>query len=168
MTEAVLQLKALGIGNLLRFNFPTCRLKICYQQLKTLCSRRHRWGIDQGKRSKPVSALLAEIPFGPVLSKMLYVSGKMGCFEKIVTATLQVGTVHSSSVLLKSFVLLLLETLKCKRKISYIIFQGSKFIVRCTIITRRVHFKICILVESPKKNWLQAYESFSRIGRTNE
>lgn len=99
MSGAVLQLKALGIGNILRFDFPSPPpAQNLLSALETLFALD---GIDeQGNLTKPVGYLLAELPFGAMLSKMLYVSGKMGCSEEIITiiAMLQVQSVFSRPV----------------------------------------------------------------------
>ncbi|XP_030383148.1 probable ATP-dependent RNA helicase DHX35 [Scaptodrosophila lebanonensis] len=96
MSGAVLQLKALGIGNILRFDFPSPPpAKNLLSALETLYALD---AIDeQGNLTKPVGFLLAELPFAAMLSKMLYISGQMGCSEEIITiiAMLQVQSVYS-------------------------------------------------------------------------
>uniref|UniRef100_A0A6P4DV10 RNA helicase n=1 Tax=Drosophila rhopaloa TaxID=1041015 RepID=A0A6P4DV10_DRORH len=94
MSGAVLQLKALGIKNILRFDFPSPppaqNLLSALEGLFALDA------IDeQGNLTKPVGYLLAELPFSAMLSKMLYVSGQMGCSEEIITiiAMLQVQSI---------------------------------------------------------------------------
>ncbi|XP_043647704.1 probable ATP-dependent RNA helicase DHX35 isoform X2 [Drosophila teissieri] len=96
MSGAVLQLKALGIGNILRFDFPSPppaqNLLSALEGLFALDA------IDeQGNLTQPVGYLLAELPFSAMLSKMLYVSGQMGCSEEIITiiALLQVQSIFS-------------------------------------------------------------------------
>ncbi|KAL7740269.1 hypothetical protein ACLKA6_014530 [Drosophila palustris] len=99
MSGAVLQLKALGIGNILRFDFPSPPpAKNLLSALETLYALDAI--DDQGQLTKPVGYLLAELPFSAMLSKMLYVSGKMGCAEEIITiiAMLQVQSVFSRPV----------------------------------------------------------------------
>ncbi|XP_043069212.1 probable ATP-dependent RNA helicase DHX35 [Drosophila bipectinata] len=99
MSGAVLQLKALGIRNILRFDFPSPPpAQNLLSALETLFALD---AIDeQGNLTKPVGYLLAELPFGAMLSKMLYVSGQMGCSEEIITiiAMLQVQNVFSRPV----------------------------------------------------------------------
>ncbi|ALC38952.1 CG3225 [Drosophila busckii] len=96
---AVLQLKALGISNILRFDFPSPPpAKNLLSALETLYALD---AIDeQGQLTKPVGYLLAELPFSAMLSKMLFVSGKLGCAEEIITiiAMLQVQSVFSNPV----------------------------------------------------------------------
>ncbi|XP_017860271.1 PREDICTED: probable ATP-dependent RNA helicase DHX35 [Drosophila arizonae] len=96
MSGAVLQLKALGIGNVLRFDFPSPPpAKNLLSALETLYALD---AIDeQGQLTRPVGFLLAELPFSAMLSKMLYISGQMGCSEEIITiiAMLQVQSVFS-------------------------------------------------------------------------
>ncbi|KAH8293124.1 hypothetical protein KR044_005425 [Drosophila immigrans] len=99
LSGAVLQLKALGIGNILRFDFPSPPpAKNLLAALETL------YALDaldeQGQLTKPVGFLLAELPFTAMLSKMLHVSGKMGCAEEIITiiAMLQVQSIFSRPV----------------------------------------------------------------------
>ncbi|KAH8411897.1 hypothetical protein KR222_001356 [Zaprionus bogoriensis] len=96
MSGAVLQLKALGIANILRFDFPSPPpAKNLLSALETLYALD---AIDEeGQLTKPVGFLLAELPFSAMLSKMLYISGKMGCAEEIITiiAMLQVQSVFS-------------------------------------------------------------------------
>ncbi|KAH8298077.1 hypothetical protein KR018_006245 [Drosophila ironensis] len=99
MSGAVLQLKALGIGNILRFDFPSPPpAQNLLSALETL------FALDaldeQGNLTKPVGYLLAELPFAAMLSKMLFVSGQMGCSEEIITiiAMLQVQSVFSRPV----------------------------------------------------------------------
>ncbi|XP_060661910.1 probable ATP-dependent RNA helicase DHX35 [Drosophila nasuta] len=99
LSGAVLQLKALGIGNILRFDFPSPPpAKNLLSALETL------YALDaldeQGQLTKPVGFLLAELPFTAMLSKMLHVSGKLGCAEEIITiiAMLQVQSIFSRPV----------------------------------------------------------------------
>ncbi|XP_017025969.1 probable ATP-dependent RNA helicase DHX35 [Drosophila kikkawai] len=99
MSGAVLQLKALGIANILRFDFPSPPpAQNLLSALETL------FALDaineQGNLTKPVGYLLAELPFSAMLSKMLFVSGQMGCSEEIITiiAMLQVQSVFSRPV----------------------------------------------------------------------
>lgn len=99
MSGAVLQLKALGIANILRFDFPSPPpAQNLLSALETLFALD---AIDeQGHLTKPVGYLLAELPFSAMLSKMLFVSGQMGCSEEIITiiAMLQVQSVFSRPV----------------------------------------------------------------------
>ncbi|XP_068140498.1 LOW QUALITY PROTEIN: probable ATP-dependent RNA helicase DHX35 [Drosophila tropicalis] len=96
MSGVVLQLKALGIGNVLRFDFPSPPpAKNLLASLETLYALD---SIDeQGQLTKPVGYLMAELPFTTMISKMLYISGQMGCSEEIITiiAMLQVHSIFS-------------------------------------------------------------------------
>ncbi|EDW78118.1 uncharacterized protein Dwil_GK24829 [Drosophila willistoni] len=96
MSGVVLQLKALGIGNILRFDFPSPPpAKNLLASLETLYALD---SIDeQGQLTKPVGYLMAELPFTAMISKMLYISGQMGCSEEIITiiAMLQVQSIFS-------------------------------------------------------------------------
>ncbi|GAB6023971.1 ATPdependent RNA helicase [Chamberlinius hualienensis] len=90
----ILQLKALGIENVLRFNFPSpppaqnvvCALEILYA-LGALD--------NDGNLTNPLGMQMAEFPLNPFFSKMLLISGEFGCSEEaiVITAMLQVQTV---------------------------------------------------------------------------
>jgi len=93
----VLQLKALGIDNLVRFDFPSAppsrNLIAALELLFALGA------IDeQGALTKPLGEQMSELPIHPTLSKMLLSSGEMGCSQEIVTiiAMLQVENVFLS------------------------------------------------------------------------
>lgn len=75
LSQGILQLKALGIHNVLRFDFPfpppAKNLASALQLLFALNA------IDEdGELTKPLGANMAEIPIHPFYSKMLLVSGK--------------------------------------------------------------------------------------------
>lgn len=99
LSSMILQLKALGIENVLRFDFPSpppaknmlAALEILYA-LGALD--------DQGALTKPLGYALAEMPISPMMAKMLYMSGEMGCSEEIliIIAMLQVQSVFSKPV----------------------------------------------------------------------
>ena len=92
LSLAVLQLKALGIDNIVRFEFPSAppaRNLISAMELLYALG-----AIDEGGQlTRPLGENMAELPIHPTLSKMLLSSGQMGCSKEIVTivAMLQVG-----------------------------------------------------------------------------
>lgn len=74
LSMAVLQLKALGINNVLRFNFPSPppakNLLAAFEYLFALDA------IDKkGDLTKPLGVSMAEFPMHPMYSKMLLSSG---------------------------------------------------------------------------------------------
>ena len=93
---SVLQLKALGIDNIVRFDFPSAppaRNLICAMELLYALG-----GIDEeGHLTKPLGEQMAELPIAPTLSKMLLVSGEMGCSVEIasIISMLQVENVFA-------------------------------------------------------------------------
>lgn len=96
LTYPVLQIKALGIANLLKFNFPSPppleNLKSALEILYALDS------IDiEGELTKPLGYNMAEFALDPLYSKVLLSSGEFGCSEEILTiiAMLQVETVFT-------------------------------------------------------------------------
>jgi len=93
----VLQLKALGIDNIVRFDFPTAppsrNLISALEFLFALGA------IDgTGALTKPVGEQMTELAIHPGLSKMLISSGEMGCSQEIATiiAMIQVENVFLS------------------------------------------------------------------------
>ncbi|XP_023332276.1 probable ATP-dependent RNA helicase DHX35 isoform X2 [Eurytemora carolleeae] len=97
LSLSVLQLKALGIDNIVRFEFPSAppaRNLICAMELLFALG-----GIDEdGELTKPLGEQMAELPISPTISKMLLVSGEQGCSKEIATivAMLQVENVFVS------------------------------------------------------------------------
>ncbi|XP_054738304.1 probable ATP-dependent RNA helicase DHX35 [Anastrepha obliqua] len=96
LSAMILNLKALGITNILKFNFPSPPpAKNVLAALETL----HALGaIDSdGNLTKPLGYFMAEMPLPPMLSRMLYMSSSMSCSEEILTiiAMLQVETVFA-------------------------------------------------------------------------
>lgn len=96
LTYAVLQLKALGIKNILKFKFPSEppieNLKSALELLYALDA------IDiQGELTRPLGFHMAEFALDPLYSKILLSSGEFGCSEEILTiiAMLQVETVFT-------------------------------------------------------------------------
>lgn len=55
---------------------------------------------EMGNLTRPIGYALAEMPISPMMAKMLYMSGEMGCTEEILTiiAMLQVQAVFSKPV----------------------------------------------------------------------
>ncbi|XP_012525860.1 probable ATP-dependent RNA helicase DHX35 [Monomorium pharaonis] len=94
LAPAILQLKALGIDNVLRFNFPSAPPS---KNLVTGLELLYALGaIDSnGDLTTPLGLTMAEMPLEPVLAKSLIASGEMGCSEEITTifAMLQVQNV---------------------------------------------------------------------------
>uniref|UniRef100_T1J1R0 RNA helicase n=1 Tax=Strigamia maritima TaxID=126957 RepID=T1J1R0_STRMM len=113
LSFAILQLKALGIDNILRFSFPA----VSYLQLTFLSRVQMCWfsqappaqnvinalellyalgALDEsGQLTKPLGENMAEFPLHPMFSKMLLTSGEFGCTEEalIISAMLQVQCV---------------------------------------------------------------------------
>ncbi|XP_046400356.1 probable ATP-dependent RNA helicase DHX35 [Ischnura elegans] len=84
LSAAVLQLKALGIHSVLRFDFPSpppaanllAALELCYA-LGAID--------DSGQLTKPLGVTMAELPIAPMYAKALVISGEMGCSEEMLT-----------------------------------------------------------------------------------
>ncbi|XP_034933908.1 probable ATP-dependent RNA helicase DHX35 [Chelonus insularis] len=97
LAPAVLQLKALGIDNILRFNFPSSPpSKNLVAGLELLFAL---GAIDRnGDLTSPTGMTMVELPLEPVLAKCLIISGEMGCSDEISTiiAMLQVQNVFIS------------------------------------------------------------------------
>ncbi|XP_044270837.1 probable ATP-dependent RNA helicase DHX35 isoform X1 [Tribolium madens] len=96
LTFAVLQLKALGISNILKFKFPS---PPPVQNLKSALEILYALGaIDiNGELTKPLGFHMAEFALDPLYSKVLLSSGDFGCSEEILTiiSMLQVETVFT-------------------------------------------------------------------------
>jgi len=96
LASAILQLKALGIDNIVRFEFPSAppsRNLICGMELLYALG-----AIDSnGDLTKPLGEQMAELPLPPTISKMLLSSGEMGCTKEIATivAMLQVENIFA-------------------------------------------------------------------------
>jgi len=93
---AVLQLKALGIDNIVRFDFPSAPPSRNLIAALELLSALGAIG-DQGELTKPLGEQMSELPIHPTLAKMLLSSAEMGCSQEIVTiiAMLQVENVFT-------------------------------------------------------------------------
>ncbi|CAL8142751.1 unnamed protein product [Orchesella dallaii] len=94
LSFAVLQLKVLGIDNIVRFNFPSPppaqNLVSAVEVLFALGALDRSGGL-----TSPLGERMAEFPLPPCYSKMLLVSGDFGCSDEITTiaAMLQVENV---------------------------------------------------------------------------
>uniref|UniRef100_A0A4W5K2F7 RNA helicase n=1 Tax=Hucho hucho TaxID=62062 RepID=A0A4W5K2F7_9TELE len=84
LAPVILQLKALGIDNVLRFSFlspPPAQSMV--QALELLYAL---GGLDQyGRLTDPMGVRMAEFPLSPMFAKMLLESGNFGCSKEIVT-----------------------------------------------------------------------------------
>lgn len=96
LTYVVLQLNALGINNILKFDFPTPppvdNLKSALEILYALNA------IDiKGDLTKPLGFNMAEFALDPLFSKILLCSGEFGCSEEILTiiSMLQVESIFT-------------------------------------------------------------------------
>ncbi|KAH9635757.1 hypothetical protein HF086_010982 [Spodoptera exigua] len=93
LSGVLLQLKALGINNLLRFTFPTpppARSVLC--ALETLYVLQT---IDRDGGLTPLGEMVAELPLKPMCATMLCRSGDWGCVDEAlsIAAILQVDNV---------------------------------------------------------------------------
>ncbi|XP_075211640.1 putative ATP-dependent RNA helicase DHX35 [Lycorma delicatula] len=94
LSGAVLQLKALGINNVLRFSFPSPPPA---RNLLAALELLHALGVlsDDGSLTRPLGIQMAEFPLSPLHAKALLVSGDMGCSDEIasILSLLQVQSV---------------------------------------------------------------------------
>jgi ATP-dependent RNA helicase DDX35 len=118
LSSAVLQLKALGIDNIVRFDFisrpPSENLICCVELLYALEA------LDREcKLTDPLGLQMAEFPLNPMFAKMLLESEKLGCSEEAVTiaAMLQVQNVFQQLPWKKR------EVEKSKRK--FMVYEGD-------------------------------------------
>lgn len=83
LAPAVLQLKALGIDNVLRFNFPSCPPS---KSLLSALELLYALGAidDRGELTEPTGLTMAEIPLEPVFAKCLIASGECNIVVAIV------------------------------------------------------------------------------------
>ncbi|KAI5742475.1 hypothetical protein M8J77_007630 [Diaphorina citri] len=84
LSSAVLQLKALGIHNILRFSFPSPppaqNLRVALELLYSLGA------MDvNGNLTKPVGETMAEMPLHPIHAKVLLSSGDFECSDEIAS-----------------------------------------------------------------------------------
>ncbi|XP_069698122.1 probable ATP-dependent RNA helicase DHX35 isoform X2 [Periplaneta americana] len=96
LSMAVLQLKALGIDNVLRFNFPSPPPARNLQSALELLFAIGAIDSD-GQLTEPVGLTMAEFPMNPLYSKTLITSGEFGCSEEMLSiiALLQVQNVFT-------------------------------------------------------------------------
>ncbi|XP_063630658.1 probable ATP-dependent RNA helicase DHX35 [Cydia splendana] len=98
LSSVLLQLKALGIHNLLRFTFPTPPpAKSLLSGLETLYALK---AIDKdGNLTPSLGENMAELPLRPMCAKMLCNSGEYGCVEEAlsIACMLQVEGVFTKS-----------------------------------------------------------------------
>ncbi|XP_077439594.1 putative ATP-dependent RNA helicase DHX35 isoform X1 [Vanacampus margaritifer] len=84
LAPVILQLKALGIDNVLRFSFispPPAQSMV--QALELLFAL---GGLDNyGRLTDPMGVRMAEFPLSPMFAKMLLESGNFGCSKEMVT-----------------------------------------------------------------------------------
>ncbi|XP_047439691.1 probable ATP-dependent RNA helicase DHX35 [Mugil cephalus] len=96
LAPVILQLKALGIDNVLRFSFlspPPAQTMV--QALELLYAL---GGLDHyGRLTDPMGVRMAEFPLSPMFAKMLLESGNFGCSKEIVTiaAMMQIQNIFS-------------------------------------------------------------------------
>ncbi|KAL4563271.1 hypothetical protein LXL04_027311 [Taraxacum kok-saghyz] len=84
LVSSVIQLKALGIDNILGFDWPASPSpESMVRGLEVLYSL----GVldDDAKLTSPVGFQVAELPLDPMISKMIIESDKLGCSEEIIT-----------------------------------------------------------------------------------
>ncbi|KAK6631984.1 hypothetical protein RUM44_007014 [Polyplax serrata] len=139
LSQAVLQLKALGIHNVLRFDFPfpppAKNLAAALQLLFALNA------IDEsGELTQPLGARMSELPIHPLYSKMLLASDEFGCTEEILTilSCLQVETIFIKPA-------------------------GGAASIKARIAQRNFH-----VTEGDLLTYLNVYEAFERNGRRKD
>ncbi|CRK91123.1 CLUMA_CG004811, isoform A [Clunio marinus] len=84
LSMTILSLKALGIDNILRFNFPSPPpAKNMLASIELL----HAYGAldGEGQLNSPDGYMMAEMPLNPALSKMLLASCDLGCSDEILS-----------------------------------------------------------------------------------
>lgn len=98
LVSCVIQLKALGIDNIMRFDWlasPPAEAMV--RALEVL----YAIGVldEDGKLTSPTGFQVAEVPLEPMISKMLLSSSSMGCCEEVLTiaAVLSVQSIWVSS-----------------------------------------------------------------------
>ncbi|GIX81510.1 probable ATP-dependent RNA helicase DHX35 [Caerostris darwini] len=98
LAPVILQLKALGIENILRFSFPSApSSKHVISAIELL----YALGAldDNGALTSPLGVQMAEFPLHPMFSKLLLMSGEFNCTEEVLTiaAMLQVQNVFKAA-----------------------------------------------------------------------
>ncbi|CAK8530640.1 unnamed protein product [Lathyrus sativus] len=97
LVSCVIQLKALGIDNILGFDWPASPSpEAMIRALEVLYSLAIL--DDDAKLTSPTGFQIAEIPLDPMISKMIIASSQLGCSEEILTiaATLSVQSIWIS------------------------------------------------------------------------
>ncbi|XP_043808513.1 probable pre-mRNA-splicing factor ATP-dependent RNA helicase DEAH9 isoform X2 [Manihot esculenta] len=102
LVSCVTQLKALGIDNILGFDWPASPApEAMIRALEVLYSL----GVldDDAKLTSPVGFQVAEIPLDPMIAKMILSSSQLGCSEEIITiaAVLSIQSIWVSTKLQK-------------------------------------------------------------------
>ncbi|CAN6546330.1 unnamed protein product [Malus baccata var. baccata] len=97
LVSCVIQLKALGIDNILGFDWPASpSSEAMVRALEVLYSL----GVldDDAKLTSPTGFQIAEFPLEPMIAKMILSSGELGCSEEIITiaAVLSIQTIWVS------------------------------------------------------------------------
>ncbi|XP_048331112.2 probable pre-mRNA-splicing factor ATP-dependent RNA helicase DEAH9 [Ziziphus jujuba] len=97
LVSCVIQLKALGIDNILGFDWPASPSpEAMVRALEVLYSL----GVldDDAKLTSPTGFQVAEIPLDPMISKMILSSSHLGCTEEIITiaAVLSIQSIWAS------------------------------------------------------------------------
>ncbi|PON57405.1 RNA helicase, ATP-dependent DEAH box [Trema orientale] len=98
LVSCVIQLKALGIDNILGFDWPASPSpEAMVRALEVLYSL----GVldDDAKLTSPAGFQVAEIPLDPMIAKMILSSSQLGCSEEIITiaAILSIQSIWVSS-----------------------------------------------------------------------
>ncbi|XP_067128593.1 probable ATP-dependent RNA helicase DHX35 [Centruroides vittatus] len=153
LTSILLQLKALGIDNILRFNFPAPPAsKNVINALELL----YALGAldDDGKLTNPLGVRMAEFPLHPMFAKMLLVSAEFGCSEEAATivALLQVQNIFLSPPR---------QTMQAKKmKYKFSVTEGDH-------ITLLNVYNAFIKQETNKKKWCESnflhYKGLQRV-----
>uniref|UniRef100_A0A2K5LZC7 Probable ATP-dependent RNA helicase DHX35 n=1 Tax=Cercocebus atys TaxID=9531 RepID=A0A2K5LZC7_CERAT len=80
LAPVILQLKALGIDNVLRFHFMSVSPACCLGGMSGHCR------LDKDCRlTEPLGMRIAEFPLNPMFAKMLLESGNFGCSQEILS-----------------------------------------------------------------------------------
>lgn len=96
LSTTILTLKALGIDNILRFNFPSPPpAKNMLASIELLHALN---ALDSEGNLTPDGFIMAELPLTPMLSRMILASREMGCSDEIlsIVAMLQVQQIFST------------------------------------------------------------------------
>ena len=150
----VLQLKALGVDNIIRFPFlspPSVQATLCaLDQLFALGA------VDeQCHLTTPVGTIMAELPLPPPLARMMVLAGELGCAEEvlILCAMLQIRSVFVSPFKRRG------EAEKMKRKFS--VEEGD-------LITLVNVYKAFVEADQNKRFCDQNYLNFKGLSRAVE